>query len=281
MGNLLLTTMDSRTNTLFWHQTPTHYARLHQTISAVCSDADFLGWQQTWAALAHTSLNPTWYPWWKRVHLVLSAWVNAGCASSTLSFLSTTFTILKPMARRDYSVISPVLSGPCRELGAIWSGRKAPMSCRVVWALPKGWGWQRLEYRCTGLSWLQALPGMLCFHVISASDSRWVSVPSIFPVQIFISPSRDSKCVALLISAYKQWVWAGDSQASALMCIARGTDWHPIYISLLYSWERIRWNFEDNKYSKVDLCVLESSHFYYYDGYSWLATRLHLELIKT
>lgn len=39
-----------------------------------------------------------------------------------------------------------------------------------------------------------------------------------------ISPSRVSKNVALLISAYKQWVWAGDSQASALMCVARSTD---------------------------------------------------------
>lgn len=38
----------------------------------------------------------------------------------------------KAYSTENYSVISPVLSGPCGELGAIWSGRKAPMSCRVV-----------------------------------------------------------------------------------------------------------------------------------------------------
>lgn len=145
---------------------------MHVCTKRVCS---LMWWQQTWAALMQTSLNPTWGHWWKRVHLALSTWVTAaGCASAILSFLSTAFTILKPMAEllcRFSSVIRALQRVRCH---MVWEKGSYVLQSRP--GSTKGWGWQLLEYRCTGLSWLQALPGMLCFHVISASPGCRLSL---------------------------------------------------------------------------------------------------------
>lgn len=96
---------------------------------------------------------------------------------------------------------------------------------------------------------------MLCVHAISASPGCRLSVASIFPVKIFISSSRDSQSVALLISAYKQWVWAGDSLCSEGY---RLTPYLHFFAMLM---RKNQMNFEDNKYFKVDLNVPESSYF--------------------
>lgn len=74
---------------------------------------------------------PCWAPGGKGV--ALSMWVEAvAVPSPLLHFFFIPFAILKLITKGNYSVISPVLSGPCSEFGATWSGRKAPKSCRVV-----------------------------------------------------------------------------------------------------------------------------------------------------
>lgn len=162
------------------------------------------------------SLNPILGPWWRRAHLALSSWVSAaGCTFSILSFLSIASAILKLITKRNPSVTSPVLSGPCSELGTIWPWIKDPNPAESSWVLLKGYiiySWQHhlhqlLEYRCTGLSWLRHLQTSFPFMLsqpLLAADSPRVSVPFRFPVQIFVSSSRDNGNVALLISGCKQ-----------------------------------------------------------------------------
>lgn len=90
--------------------------------------------------------------------------------------------------RRNYSVISPVLLGPCTEFGAIWSAGEAPKSCRAILSPAEGWLHhlhlhQQLGHRFTGLSWLRPSPDFLFTKFSSplqAADSPWVSVPVIF-----------------------------------------------------------------------------------------------------
>lgn len=156
---------------------------------------------------------PYW-PWWKRdgfEHVER----GCGCTFCTVTFLSIAVTILKLITKRNYSVISPVLSGPCSKFGATWSGRKAPKSCRVLLGPTER---QRLAGAvciCTSCwkAGAPASPGCAsspqtsCPFMLSrplpAADSPRVSVPFIFSEQICISPSRDNKNVALLISECK------------------------------------------------------------------------------
>lgn len=136
------------------------------------------------------------------------------------------------------------------------------------WVLLKGRGWQApLHHISCWNTGALASPGCAsspqtsCPFTLSrplpAADSPRVSVPFIVSEQICISSSRDNKNAALLISECKYGLGAVTHRQVLNKCVWRGCRW----TCYLHFWERSRWNFRDNKYSKIDPDVLEISPF--------------------
>lgn len=154
-------------------------------VSAVCSLTWIFWDENNGCCWLKPSLNPILGPWWRRAHLALSSWVSAaGCTFSILSFLFIASTILKLITKRNPSVTSPVLSGPCSELGTIWLRRKTPKSCRVVLGPTERLHHLQLAAPSTSAArkqvhWpllAEAPPDFFSLHVISASPGCRLSL---------------------------------------------------------------------------------------------------------